>query len=147
MIIINQAVEVPYTPTQIFEVVNDIQAYPEFVPFCKKGTIKTLQKDKVIEGSLTFAGLGFSETLKTRNILIRPYQIKIHLLAGPLSYLEGSWRFNSITAQKTQARLEIKFTFKYGWLERMLKPIFNTITHEALQAFVKRIEVCYGKPH
>ena len=146
MIIINQTAELPYSPTQVFEVVNNVQAYPEFLPFCKKGMIKTLETDKVVEGSLTLGGLGFSETVKTQNTLIKPHQINMRLLEGPLNYLEGNWTFSEISPGKTQAKLHIKLDFKYPWLERITKPMFKKVTQEALAAFVKRVEICYKTP-
>jgi ribosome-associated toxin RatA of RatAB toxin-antitoxin module len=85
---IHRSASVPYTPAQMFDLVNDIGSYPRFLPWCKAARV--LQRDtRQIRAMLTVAKRGVEKSFTTLNLLQPPQRIEIRLVEGPFRRLDG----------------------------------------------------------
>ena len=141
MITIQHAIEVPYSPPAMYALVRDVRAYPQFIPYCRKGSSRTIIYDKAEISSLTFSWLGVSESFSTLNTLTRPHQISMQLVEGPFKSLHGKWQFTPTGKGRTLVQLSLQFEFSSPFFERMFKPIFHTVMNQAMHAFLTQAYV------
>lgn len=144
MNVICQKLHVPFHAQDLYGLVADINAYPEFLPWCKGARILNEVDGKVVEARLTLTKSGISKNFATRNIMT-PYQkIEMHLLEGPFKHLYGVWEFKE-DAQGCLVSLRMEFSFDSRILALMLEPIFKSVADNLLDAFIKRAEVKCAK--
>lgn len=142
MTTLNYSLIEPYHQTQLYTLVNDINAYPEFVPDCIQSGIVQEQGNRLI-AFIEVAKLGFHKRFITQNTLTAPKQIDITLVEGPFRYLNGSWKFIPITQLSCQVMFDLQFEFKNRVLEYALTPIFREIMYNMVHAFSVRAKQVY----
>ncbi len=143
MSVIQREVIVPYTPAQMYELVDAIERYPEFLPWCRSAKEHNRTETEVT-ASLTLAHGGLHKSFTTRNHLTKNERIEVFLVSGPFKHLEGIWLFEALP--DNHCRVELDFEFEItGLLAMLLKPIFSQIMHSLVDAFTKRAQVLYGK--
>lgn len=135
---------VMYTPEQMFNLVNDVNAYPQFLPWCRGSRIIS-QNEHVISAALDIAKGGIHHEFSTRNTL-KPHQsIRIELIDGPFRHLEGHWQFNPIGDNEgCRVQLDMDFEFSTRLLDLVLGPVFTQISGSLVDAFCKRAQAIYG---
>lgn len=134
---------VPYSSKLMFELVDDIQRYPEFLKWCHTTTVHT-RSDNEVTATLDLSQGPLHKSFTTKNELF-PYQkIAMHLVNGPFKKLEGVWEF--IDVEKTQCRvsLDLEFEFSQGFLSLLLEPIFGQIADRLVDHFCERAKALYG---
>ena len=135
---------VMYTPEQMFELVNNVEAYPEFLPWCRGSEIISKNED-VICASLDIAKGGIHHMFSTRNTLDHGRSIRIELIDGPFRHLEGFWQFSPIgDGQGCRVQLDMDFEFSTRLLDLALGPVFTQISGSLVDAFCKRAREIYG---
>src|SRR4051794_2785778 len=87
----------PYSTTQVFDLVNDIESYPEFLPWCSEAKI-VQDEERQIVAELTIRKGGVGERFTTRNLIDRPKSIELELVQGPFRSLSGLWRVAGLAA-------------------------------------------------
>ncbi|PHS69138.1 MAG: ubiquinone-binding protein [Methylophaga sp.] len=133
-----------YTPDQMFDLVNDIEAYPSFLPWCRSSKIIT-KTDHVISASLDLAKGGIHHQFSTRNTIVPGESIDIELIDGPFQRLEGHWQFAMIgDNQGCRIQLDMDFEFSNRLISMALGPIFTQISGSLVDAFCKRAQDIYG---
>jgi len=141
---IQRSALVLHSPDQIFDLVNDIEAYPQFLPWCKSSEIITKTSDKVT-ASLTISKAGLNHNFTTENFNIRGESIKIKLVDGPFNHLEGFWQFKPIgNNDGTKIQLDMDFEITNRVLAAALGPVFTQISGSLVDAFCKRAQEIYG---
>lgn len=143
MTLIKRNARVEYASRQMFELVNNIEAYPEFLPWCVNSYIIS-QDEKMVEASLDIAWSHIRKTFTTRNLLYPYERIHITLVQGPLRKLEGDWHFKTIDDKSCLVELDLEFEVGGGLLDKMMQPLFNHIANSLVELFCKRAEVVYG---
>jgi len=134
-----------YTPDQMFDLVNDVEAYPRFLPWCRDSRILSKNED-VICASLNIAKGGIHHKFSTRNVLDQGNAIRIELIDGPFRHLEGYWQFKPIgNDQGCRVQLDMDFEFSTRLLDLALGPVFTQISGSLVDAFCKRAQEIYGK--
>jgi ribosome-associated toxin RatA of RatAB toxin-antitoxin module len=139
---IHRSASVPYTPAQMFDLVNDIESYPRFLPWCKAARV--LQRDtRQIRAMLTVAKRGVEKSFTTLNLLQPPQRVEIRLVEGPFRRLDGLWLFDPVG---TGCRVSLDLTFEISGkiLALTLGPVFNHAANLLVDAFVKRAHEVYG---
>jgi len=137
--------KVEFSQQQMYELVNNIDDYPQFVPACI-GSQKRVVNDNEIEATLEFSRGGIDKSFTTRNRL-QPYErIDIELVDGPFKHLEGFWYFVPKDEQQCEIQLDLEFEFSSGWLSMAFGPVFNQVANKLVQVFHKRAEQVYGQP-
>lgn len=134
-----------YTPDQMFDLVNDVEAYPHFLPWCRGSRVISKNED-VICASLDIAKGGIHHEFSTRNTLDHGNSIRIELIDGPFRHLEGHWQFKPIGKnQGCRVQLDMDFEFSTRLLDLALGPVFTQISGSLVEAFCKRAQEIYGK--
>lgn len=133
-----------YSPEQMFNLVNDVNAYPQFLPWCR-GSRVISANENVICAALDIAKGVFHHEFSTRNTLKPHHSIRIELIDGPFRHLEGHWQFSSIGDNEgCRVQLEMDFEFTTRLLDLALGPVFTQISVSLVDAFCKRAREIYG---
>lgn len=136
---------VEFSPEQMFDLVNDIDAYPKFLSWCHKAEV-IYQDESEIIGKLSLRMGILSQSFTTKNQLNRPHNILISLVEGPFSSLEGCWEFVPSDLGYTEVKLTLAFEFaRNPLLATTFGVVMEKIGNELVSAFVKRAEQVYGK--
>lgn len=143
MTIINKSALVTYSPEQMFKLVDDIEAYSDFLPWCGKAT-EISREEKKVEASLLISHSGLNKTFTTQNTLEHYNQIEMRLVNGPFKSLEGIWFFEPLGDTACKVSLNLEFEFSSKIIGLTLGPVFSKIANTLVDAFIKRAESVYG---
>jgi ribosome-associated toxin RatA of RatAB toxin-antitoxin module len=143
MPIIHHELVVPHSAAQMFALVNNVDAYSEFLPYCKSSRILSRTADEV-KAILVLAGGGLQKSFTTSNRLQPDDLIEIKLVEGPFKHLAGCWRFEAL-AQTCKISLDLEFEFSSKLLALAFGPVFNQVANTLVDAFCKRAQVVYGQ--
>lgn len=146
MAIIHHKLTVLYSAAEMYRLVDNVEEYAQFLPWCKESRVISRGTDEV-RAMLTLAGGGFQKSFSTCNRLQQDKMIEIRLLDGPFRQLEGFWRFDSVAEQGCQITLDLEFEFSNKLLGLAFGPIFNQVANTLVEAFYKRAQEVYGNPH
>ena len=139
---VQRSARVPYTREQMFDLVNDVERYPEFLHWCRGARIDTRQGNTV-EATLEIGTLGLEQSFRTRNTLQRPKRIGIDLVSGPFRRLRGEWRF--VTANGgTDISLSLAFEVTLSPFSVLFAKVFEELAAAQMTAFVTRATNLYG---
>jgi coenzyme Q-binding protein COQ10 len=146
----NSRRQVKHSATQMFDLVADVERYPEFVPLCQSLTIRQRSQrpdgTEVVVADMTVSFKLVRETFTSRVTLDRPnLKIMVEYLRGPFSSMENRWTFEP----KSEDACEVGFYIAYEFRSRMLAMLMGTMFDAAFQrfaaAFEKRADKVYGK--
>lgn len=140
---ISRSAVVPYTQEQMFALVDNVNGYSEFVPWCVKSEEFSRSEDEV-HGELTFASSGIQKSFSTLNRLQQHKMIEIRLIKGPFKQLEGFWRFEVVSDKESRVVLDLEFEFSSRLLALMFGPVFEQVASSLVQSFAKRADQVYG---
>jgi ribosome-associated toxin RatA of RatAB toxin-antitoxin module len=139
---VRKSVLVPYSAEQMFELVEGIEAYPQFLPWCGGATIlERTPAETLARLDIHYRGVRAHFTTANRNE--RPERIVIELRDGPFRHLDGTWRFRALGASGSKVEIELHYEFATPVLERLIGPVFSHIAHTFIDAFVRRAEDVY----
>ena len=140
---INKSVIVPYTPEQMYKLVNDIERYPDFVPWCVGSELLTQDRDE-LRARLDFAKGSVQKSFATINRLHKNKMIEMRLLDGPFKHLEGFWRFEVENENVTKVSFDISFEFSNKIMGMMFGSFFQQVVGSLVDAFYQRAQEVYG---
>ena len=127
----------------MFELVNNIDDYSQFLNWCDSSSILN-QSDDQITASVEINKGGIKQTFSTLNTLT-PYQsIAMELVDGPFDELSGEWRFEPLGENAAKIHLDLQFKFKSMLIDMTLSPVFKNIANSQLDSFVERAKYIYG---
>ncbi len=141
---INKHALVHYSPQEMFDLVDDIKAYPEFLPWCDAAEELSRDEDEVT-ASLSLAYSGINKTFATRNRMQANKMIEMRLLEGPFKTLQGYWRFEPLGESGCKVSLDLEFEFSNKLVGMAVGPVFSQVANTLVDAFCKRAEEVYGK--
>ncbi|HEX2138423.1 MAG TPA: type II toxin-antitoxin system RatA family toxin [Woeseiaceae bacterium] len=134
---------VPHSAKDMFELVDNVEAYPEFLPWCNDACVQSRDGDVVVATLELHKGT-ISKHFTTRNTL-KPYEaIEMALIEGPFRHLDGGWRFRDITDDGCEVSLELEFEFESRLVDLMFGRFFEDTLEALVDAFTKRAAVVYG---
>jgi ribosome-associated toxin RatA of RatAB toxin-antitoxin module len=136
-------VRVPYSAEKMFELVNDVESYPEFLHWCTGAIVESVQGN-VIEATLQIGILGFHREFRTRNTLARPHRIQIELVSGPFRRLRGEWRFTDVEPGGAEVSLALHFEVTVSPFGAVFSRVFEELAGSQMTAFVNRAHDMYG---
>ena len=148
---VKRSVLVWYSPHEIYELVTQVERYPEFLPWCERADI-VLRDEQGLTARLHLAFAGMQQAFTTRNLHVADTSVLLGLVDGPFSTLDGSWRFAALPlpagAAPVAAGCKIEFELRYAFanfaLEAVISPVFDRIANTFVDSFVKRAEQVYG---
>ena len=127
----------------MFELVNNINDYPQFLNWCDSSSILN-QSENQITASVQINTGGIKKSFSTLNTLIPFKSIEMQLIDGPFDELSGEWRFEALGKDATKIYLDLQFEFKSFLIDMAISPIFKNIANSQLDAFVLRANHIYG---
>jgi coenzyme Q-binding protein COQ10 len=141
---------VAHTPQQMFDLVAEVDAYPEFVPLCEELRVRRrVQSGEGIETLVAEMSVGYkaiSERFTTRVTLDRPrLRILVEYVNGPFSYLENRWSFLPAPGG-SDVEFYITYEFKSRALGLLMGAVFDRAFRKFAEAFEERADVVYGRP-
>ena len=139
---VTKSVLVPYAAERMFALVDDVESYPRFLPWC--GGARVLeQRDegKTARLEIDYHGVRAHFTTDTENL---PFEkIVITLKDGPFRHLHGEWRFRALAEDASKVEFDLNYEFKAHMIESLVGPVFNHIANTFIDAFVRRAEMLY----
>lgn len=141
---VNKSALVPYPAVQMYALVNDVERYPEFLPWCRGARILA-QGESEMRASLDLARGGLHKTFATRNLLEPGRAITMTLENGPFRHLEGRWHFIDLGPDGCKVTLDMEFEFAGVLLDLMAGPVFHEICNSLVDAFIRRAANLHGK--
>ena len=127
----------PYTPEQLFDLVADVERYPEFLPWVAVAQLHA-RSERDLEASLSMHRSGVTERFSTRNEFVRPDWMTMTLVNGPFRMLEGRWAFSCIGDAGTRVELTMRFEFASRVVEMLFGRSFEQSCNSLIDAFVAR---------
>ena len=143
MALVERSVLVAYSAQQMYALVDGVERYPEFLPWCG-GTDVEHRDAQLTRASVRIAYHGIHQSFKTENHTQAPLRIEIRLVSGPFRTLDGTWRFTPLSAQACRVDFRLHYEFSNKLLEKLVGPVFSRIANTFVDAFVKRAERLYG---
>ena len=141
---VNRSALMPYEAQFMFEIVNDVASYPEFLPWCGGVEIHQ-QNDHLMEASIQIQMTGLDLWFRTRNNIESGQSIGMTLLDGPFESLDGKWQFKTIGEDGCKIELLLNFEVKQGLAARILKPAFSRIANTMVDSFCERARIIHER--
>ena len=133
---------VSFSADQMFDLVNDVARYPEFLPGCS-GSRVIESSDSAMVASVDVSKAGISKTFTTSNRLAEGAEILMELVDGPFEKLQGGWYFTPLDDQACKVELKLEFEFSSRMIEMAFGKIFNELTSNMVNAFTQRAKQVY----
>lgn len=134
---------VPFTARQMFDLVQDVESYPEFLPWCRRASVDESGGTRML-ATLEIAKGPLRKSFTTENRIQAPERIDIALVKGPFRSLDGTWTFQDLEGDGARVSLEMRFEMAGALLGRTLAPIFSEIASTLVDAFCQRARALYG---
>lgn len=144
MPIINHSLTVPHSVSEMYQLVNQVEDYAKFLPWCKESNVLSRSEDEV-RATLVLTTGGFQKAFTTCNRLQHDKMIEIRLVDGPFHRLEGFWKFDGLENGHCRISLDLEFEFSSKLLALAFGPVFNQVANTLIEAFRKRAAEVYGQ--
>jgi len=140
---IRRSALVKYSPAQMFDLVNEVEAYPKRFPWCVGAEILETQKDALVARlDLKFAG--FHQSFTTRNTVDQPKRLQMDLVDGPFRSLEGVWDFIALGDAGCKVAFALDFDYAGKLGGSALKLGFQGLAGRMVGDFCREAERVYG---
>lgn len=143
MAVVQKSVLVEYTAEQMFELVDGVERYPEFLPWCG-GTELHERNEEVTVATIRIAYSGIHQNFTTENRKLSHERMDLKLRHGPFRHLEGHWLFKPLGEAACKVELRLDYEFSTRVIEKLLAPVFQHIAGTLVEGFVRRAEQVYG---
>jgi ribosome-associated toxin RatA of RatAB toxin-antitoxin module len=143
MTVVQKSALVKFSAQQMFDLVNDIEAYPKFLPWCGGSRIIKREAD-IVEAELVIAKGGFNKSFSTRNKIDGGRSMTIALLDGPFSSMEGVWNFMPLREDASKISLDLEFEMSGKLASLAFGAVFNQICNTMVSSFTARAKEVYG---
>ncbi|MDP3705572.1 MAG: type II toxin-antitoxin system RatA family toxin [Legionellaceae bacterium] len=141
MTVVKKSRVVSYSCQQMYDLVNDIDSYADFVPYFSSSVVHHRDEDEV-QATLSITAAGISKSFTTRNRLQPNKMIEMRLVDGPFSHLEGFWRFDEVL-EGCLISFDLEFEFAGRMFSMLLGPVFEQVTDKMVDAFCDRASGIY----
>lgn len=133
---------VEHSADQMFALVDDIESYPRFLPWCKAAAVERAPEG--VRATLTIGMRGLRQSFTTRNVNRPGESIELRLVEGPFRRFGGAWRFTPLSEEACRIEFSIEYEMA-GALSRLLEPAFDHIADTMVDAFTRRAAELYGR--
>ena len=146
MAMFEKSVLIGYSAQQMFDMVDKVEEYPAFLPWCSQGQVG-LRNDKKTMATIHINYHGVRSHFTTENDKDAPHRMSIHLVDGPFRRLEGCWLFKSLTESACKVEFRLTYDFSSKVFDKMIGPVFHQIANTIVESFIRRAETIYGEPN
>ena len=141
---VNQTLLVEFAPEQMFILIDTVEDYPKFLPWCS-GT-ELIHRDAVTtRATISINYRGVRRSFTTENDKDEPVSMRIRLIKGPFSKLDGSWHFTRLGDRGCKIEFKLHYELAGRLLDRLISPVFHHIASTLVDAFIKRAGEVYGQ--
>ena len=143
MSVVEKTALIKVPASALYEIVNDVDAYPEFLPWCKTARLLSRTEDELC-GEIEVSKAGVTQSFSTCNRLFPHHRIEIYLKEGPFRKLEGAWVFTELCDTACKVRLMLEFDFSNALMRGAFGVIFGQIANTLVDAFCSRANQLAG---
>ena len=133
---IHKSAIVLHPAQKMFQLVDSVENYPQFLPWCGSTQIIERDNDKTI-ASIEINYKGIRQTFTTENTKKQNQEMIIKLIDGPFKSLSGEWMFKNLDKDSCQIELKLEYEFSNVILEKLISPVFNMIANTFIDEFIK----------
>ena len=141
---INKSTVVSFSADQMYTLVNDVESYPDFLPWCSASEVHE-QTSQYMKASVSLAVGAVKQTFTTENTLDAGKRIDVHLVSGPFKQLQGFWLFEPAGESMCRVSFQMNFEYKNLLVKMALNKIFQSIGNSLVSSFIKRAEQLYAR--
>jgi len=143
MALVEKTVLVAHSAQQMFDLVDKVEAYPQFMPWCGGASVDDMQ-GATMHATLHINYHHIRQHFSTENRRLPPHEIDITLLDGPFRQLDGSWRFIPLGDEACKIEFRLHYEFASKLLEKVVGSVFSYIANSFVDAFIHRAEKVYA---
>ncbi|QNH07725.1 type II toxin-antitoxin system RatA family toxin [Ectopseudomonas composti] len=140
---IQRSALLPYPAQALFDLVNDVASYPQFLPWCRSSEVLEVSETHML-ASLEVAKGSIGQRFVTRNVLLPGQRIEMNLQEGPFTSLNGVWEFKALGDKACKISLDLTFDYAGPLVRATLGPLFNQAANTMVDAFCLRAKQLYG---
>jgi ribosome-associated toxin RatA of RatAB toxin-antitoxin module len=145
---IRKSVVVAHSAQAMFGLVNDVESYPKFLPWCAAGRV--LEQDETsMLASLDMAMAGLHKRVTTRNLLEPHRRVELRLVEGPFSRFHAVWTFDDLGEAAGRPQTRVGFHIAYALAGRLLGmalgPVLSVVADGLVDSFCRRADVLHGR--
>ncbi|MBV8169128.1 MAG: type II toxin-antitoxin system RatA family toxin [Alphaproteobacteria bacterium] len=133
----------PYAPEQLYNLVADIERYPEFLPWCLAAKIRK-REGRTIHADLMIGFRMVRERFTSRVDLDPPRRIDVAYAEGPFKFLNNHWEFNAAPNGGCEIDFFVEFEFRNRVLQKLIEVLFHEAVRRMVSAFEGRARALYG---
>jgi len=141
---ITRSALVPFSAKQMYQLVDDIDNYHLFVPYCQQSTVLE-RNERQVTAKLHVAKSGITKSFTTQNSLQKNSLIKMELVDGSFTHLSGNWSFKPLSDSACKIELDLNFEFSNKLTTLAFSKIFSKLIQSMVSAFTQRAEEIYAK--
>jgi ribosome-associated toxin RatA of RatAB toxin-antitoxin module len=143
MALVEKTVIIPYSAEQMFKLVDGVEGYPEFLPWCGGASVDKVDGN-TIHATVHIDYHHIKQSFTTENSRTPHSRIAITLVNGPFRQLDGEWLFIALTPSACKIEFRLRYEFSSKLLEKMVGPVFHYIANSFVDAFIHRAEKVYA---
>jgi ribosome-associated toxin RatA of RatAB toxin-antitoxin module len=140
---ITKSALVEYSPEEMFSLVDGVERYPEFLPWCGSSSV-SYRDEHTTRATIHINYRGIRQSFTTENAKEPARSMAVKLVEGPFRMLDGTWRFTPLAGRGCKIEFRLHYEFSSWVLEKLVGPVFNYIANTMVDAFVRRAETIYG---
>ena len=145
MITVERQGIVPYTAQRMYALVEDIESYPLFLPWCSRTEVVARSARRAV-ATIHVDFRGVQQAFTTENRMRPGERIEMALVRGPFKDLAGEWRFFALSAAGCRVELALAYQLASPLLARVVGPVFDHIANTFVDAFVRRADALHQSP-
>ncbi|RYU68094.1 ubiquinone-binding protein [Aliivibrio finisterrensis] len=139
---VSRSALVPFSAKQMYDLVNDVASYPQFLPGCSGSKIIE-QSEHAMVASVDVAKAGIKKTFTTKNTLVDSEVIGMNLVDGPFKSLTGGWHFIALDETACKVELKLDFEFSNALVAMAFGKVFQELTNNMVNSFTQRAKQVY----
>lgn len=143
MAVVHKSVLLGYSAEQMYALVDNIEEYPKFLPWCGGAEVQKREGNKVV-ARMMINYHGVKQTFTTENANNPPLSMNMVLVEGPFRHLNGTWSFKPLRSDACKIEFDLEYEFSSKVLEQIIGPVFSMIANSFVDSFCKRAETVYG---
>ena len=143
MAVVHKSVLLNYSAEQMFALVDKVEDYPVFLPWCGGVEVRDRAADRLV-AAIQINYHGVKQSFTTENSNTPPTQMTMKLVEGPFRQLDGTWKFTPLREDACKIEFDLHYEFSSKILEKLIGPVFSKIADSFVDSFCKRAETVYG---
>lgn len=143
MAVVHKSVFLGYSAAQMFALVDKVEDYPAFLPWCGGVDIKERHGNRLV-AAITIDYHGVRQSFTTENTNVPPTAMQMKLVEGPFRQLDGQWHFKPLREHACKIEFTLQYEFSSKLLDKLIGPVFGMIANSFVESFCKRAEAVYG---